>query len=215
VSAREETRLPLNRIRRATAKAMRASADVPQFTLDRDVATASLTELRARHKDAGLPGTISDFLVAACAHALRDHPHLNASFDDDSLVLHPDVNVGTAVALDDGLIVPCVVGADRRSLAELAAERQRLDAAARAGSLKPNEIFATTFTISNLGPLGVDRFRALVTPPQAAILAVGRFGETVSLALSCDHRAVDGAPAARFLATIATRLEETAWLEDL
>jgi pyruvate dehydrogenase E2 component (dihydrolipoamide acetyltransferase) len=215
MSQHEETRVPLNRIRKATAKAMVASAAVPQFTLERDIPTAALVALRARRKSAGLPGSFSDFLVAACAHALREHPHLNASFDDDALVLHPDVNVGSAIALDDGLIVPCIVKADRRSLAELASERQRLDAAARGGSLKPQEIFATTFTISNLGPLGIDRFRALVTPPQAAILAVGSFRETVSVSLSCDHRAVDGAPAARFLGAIADRLEDPAWQEEL
>ncbi len=210
-----QVRVPLNRIRKATAKAMAVSAGIPQFTIERDVATAPLVELRARRKAAGLPGTVSDFLVAACAHALRDHPHVNASFDGDELVVHPQINVGTAVALDDGLIVPCVIDADCRSLAELAAERQRLDASARTGSLKPREIFSTTFTISNLGPLGVDRFRALVTPPQTAILAVGRLTETMSVSLSCDHRSIDGAPAARFLAAISDRLEEPAWQEQL
>jgi pyruvate dehydrogenase E2 component (dihydrolipoamide acetyltransferase) len=200
-------RVPLNRIRRATAKAMQASAAVPQFSLERDVATEPLVELRAKRRTSGEAGTITDFIVAACAHALPDHRGLNASFDEDAVVLHGDVNIGLAVALDDGLIVPCIVNADRLGLAELATERERLDAAARAGSLKPHEIFSTTFTISNLGTLGVDRFRALVAPPQAAILAVGAVRETVSLTLSCDHRAVDGAPAARFLRAVAEHLE--------
>ena len=109
-----------------------------------------------------------------------------------------------------------IVGADKRSLAELAAERARLTAAAKEGGLKPEEILSATFTISNLGPLGVRRFNGLVVPPQAAILAVGTIEEgTMVLTLSVDHRPLDGAPAALFLGQVRSQLEDEAWLEPL
>ena len=144
----------------------------------------------------------------ACARALREHPGVNASFGEDCVIVHERVNIGLALALDDGLTVPVILDADARGLEGLAAERLRLAEAARTRALRAEEIFAGTFSISNLGPLGVDRFQALVLPPQAAILAVGSLRETVSLSGSFDHRAVDGAPAARFLATVARLLAE-------
>ena len=147
----------------------------------------------------------------ACARALREHPGVNASYGDDCVIVHERVNIGLALALDDGLTVPVILDADTRTLEGLASERLRLAEAARTRSLRPEEIFAGTFSISNLGPLGVDRFQALVLPPQAAILAVGSLRDTVSLSGSFDHRAVDGAPAARFLATIASLLAEPGW----
>ena len=124
---------------------------------------------------------------------------------------------GPAIALPDGLIAPAIREADARTLPEIAGERRRLAAAAAAGTLGPDDLFSTTFTISNLGPLGVRRFRALVVPPQAAILAVGAITERheLSLALSCDHRVLDGAPAARFLATVVELLEAPEWADEL
>src|SRR5581483_3590314 len=147
-----------------------------------------------------LGGSITDVLTAACARALRAHPGVNASFDGDAIVRHREINVGLAVALDDGLLSPAILRADELDLAALAEERTRLVAAARAGRLSGAELSAATFTISNLGPFGIDRFQSLVVPPQAAILAVGaiRADATVSLCLSCDHRVLDGAPVARF-----------------
>lgn len=224
----EVEREPLGQIRRATAKVMTASAAVPQFTLERAVAAAPLLELREEIKAASGSASLSDFLVAACAHSLRSHPYLNASFDDDAVVHRPQINVGNAIAIDDGLVAPCIEEADTLGLEELAAERKRLLESARAGTLTPAELLNATFTISNLGPFGVDRFRALVTPPQSAILAVGALtpgvvandgeyalGQTINLSLSCDHRVVDGAPAAEFLAEIASRLGDPAWMLDL
>ena len=128
----------------------------------------------------------------------------------------PRINIAHAVATDDGLTVPCLHDADRRSLANLARLRADLDARARAGRLRPEELFDTTFTISNLGPLGVRRFQALVLPPQAAILAVGApYDGEISLVLTVDHRVLDGAPAARFLGSVADRVSEPAWMEAL
>jgi pyruvate dehydrogenase E2 component (dihydrolipoamide acetyltransferase) len=116
----------------------------------------------------------------------------------------------------DGLVVPSILDADRLSLAELADRRRALTEAAREGRLKPADVFSTTFTVSNLGPTGVSRFRALVLPPQAGILAVGGTSPrgTMALALSCDHRVVDGLPAAMFLRDVAERLHDPSWMLD-
>ena len=204
-------RVELTGLRRGTVRSMSISAVVPQFTLQRDVPTGGLRELRRTLKSAAHTATLTDVITMACARALREHPGVNASYGDDCVMLHERINIGLALALDDGLTVPVILDADARSLEGLASERLRLAEAARDRSLRPEEIFAGTFSISNLGPLGVDRFQALVLPPQAAILAVGSLGETVSLSASFDHRAVDGAPGARFLATIARLLVEPAW----
>jgi pyruvate dehydrogenase E2 component (dihydrolipoamide acetyltransferase) len=204
-------RVELTGLRRGTVRSMSMSAVVPQFTLQRDVPTAGLRELRRALKSGVGSATLTDVITMACARALREHPGVNASYGDDCVIEHARVNIGFALALDDGLTVPVILDADARSLEGLASERLRLGEDARTRSLRPQEIFAGTFSISNLGPLGVDRFQALVLPPQAAILAIGSLRETVSLSASFDHRAVDGAPAARFLATIARLLAEPAW----
>lgn len=220
-------RVPLNRNRKATARAMTVSAMVPQFTLDRSVRVDALLELCEQRRDAGHDGSVSDLLTAAVAAALREHPDLNASFDGDAIVRHGQVNVGLAIALDDGLVVAAIHDADTRSVSDLAAERRRLDAAAKTGRLRPEETMHATFTISNLGPLDIDRFQAVVVPPQAAILAAGaarpalvpgsdppEWGRVMALAVTCDHRVLDGAPAARFLATLSESLESPDWLAE-
>lgn len=204
-------RVELTGLRRGTVRSMSVSAVVPQFTLQRDVPTTGLRELRRELKAGAGSATLTDVITLACARALREHPGVNASYDEDCVVEHERVNIGLALALDDGLTVPVILDADLRTLEHLGSERLRLAEAARTRSLRADEIFAGTFSISNLGPLGVDRFQALVLPPQAAILAVGSLRDTVSLSASFDHRAVDGAPAARFLATIARLLAEPAW----
>ena len=212
------TLVPLTRLRRAIAKSMTASALVPQFTVEQDVPFDEVQWWRRRRwKADGVRVSVAEVLTAATARALRAHPGVNASWTDDGVLLHADVNVGIAVALPDGLVAPAVLRADRLSLPELAAERRRLTAAAQAGVLTPGELLSATFTVSNLGTFGVSRFRALVVPPQAAILAVGglRPDGTVTLALSCDHRVLDGAPGAEFLRDLADSLAEPAWLDEL
>jgi pyruvate dehydrogenase E2 component (dihydrolipoamide acetyltransferase) len=203
-----------NRIRRATIRAVDASVAVPQFRLEREADTAGLARLRSRMREQARAPTVSDFLVAACAHALRAHPELNASYAEDGIVVHGRVHVGSALAIEAGLVVAAIIDADRHDLDALAVERRRLQDAARTSRLTPFEVRSTTFTISNLGPLGVTRFTALVIPPQAAILAVGSAGDRLTLGLSCDHRVVDGAPAARFLAELADRLEHPEWMDE-
>src|SRR3954452_13514238 len=205
------TRVELTGLRRGTVRSMSVSAVVPQFTLQRDVPTAGLRELRRALKSGSHTSTLTDVITMACARALREHPGVNSSYGDDCVLVHARVNIGLALALEEGLTVPVILDADTRTLEGLASERLRLAEAARDRSLRPEEIFAGTFSISNLGPLGVDRFQALVLPPQAAILAVGSLRDTVSLSGSFDHRAVDGARAARSLATVAKLLVEPTW----
>lgn len=214
------TRVPLSRMRRAIAASMNVSAQVPQFTLDRAVGLTQAAALREQLRAGGTAASWEDLLVAACARALREHPWVNASFDEDGIELHPQINIGLATALEDGLVSPAVLDANTRTLAELGLARRELREKAASGGLRGAELFGATFTISNLGPYGIDRFRALVIPPQAAILACGRIMETggepsMNLALSCDHRVLDGAPAARFLASVCSLLSEPDWLREL
>jgi pyruvate dehydrogenase E2 component (dihydrolipoamide acetyltransferase) len=202
---------------------------VPHFFLVREVDASRLEAWRgAVHSRAGGDGvTHTDLLVRICAVALQEHPRVNATWRDGSVAAQEEINLGIAVAIDEGLVVPVVHGADRLSLAELAARRAELVEAARSGRLSPADVQGGTFTISNLGMYGVDAFLAVVNAPQAAILAVGRIAErvlavdgapavrpTMTLALSFDHRVVDGARGARFLQTVAALVEEPAGLVD-
>jgi len=218
---REDVRLPLSRNRRAIAAVMTASASIPQFGLDADV---DLTELLALREENGT-FSLADAVTRAAALALRAHPELNASFDDDAIVRHGSVNLGVGIIGPEGLIVVVVREADRLSIAELATERRRLADAAKQGKLRGEEVIGATFVISNLGPAGVARFQALLVPPAAAILAVGTVRERVRLTrtgvegfsaltfcLTCDHRAVDGLDGARFLETLTNLLEQPAVL---
>jgi pyruvate dehydrogenase E2 component (dihydrolipoamide acetyltransferase) len=171
--------------------------------------------------------SFTDLLVRATAAALRDHPRVNAAWADGGIKPNEDVNVGIAVAVEDGLVVPVVHGADTLGLGEIAARRAELVTRAREGALRPEDVERGTFTISNLGMYGVDAFNAVLNAPQAAILAVGRIAERVvavegapavrprmALTLSCDHRVVDGARAAEFLDLLASLIEEPAGLAD-
>lgn len=204
---------------------MSESAAVPQFAVERAVNAEALLELRQELRDSERDGSVTDMFICASAHTLSDHPNVNASFHDDVIIRHDVINVGFALALPDLLVVPCVHDAHLLSLGNIARERERLQAAARDGALTPPDVLDTTFTISNLAPFGIERFHALVNVPQAAILAIGairfgvvdddgapRFGRTLQLALTCDHRAVDGAPAALFLKDLAERLETPEWM---
>ena len=198
----------------------------PHFSVQREVnAGRLLSWQRSARERTGARVTVTDLLVRSVAHALRAHPALNRSWSDGELTTRPSIGVGLAVALDDGLVVPVIHDADTLDLADLAARRQDLVARAREGRLEPADVQGGTFTLSNLGMYGVDSFSAIINPPQAAILAVGRIVERVlplggmpvvqpalTLTLSCDHRAVDGARAGAFLQMVAETLEEPAAL---
>ena len=205
---------PLSRMRQAIARAMVASAAIPQFTIEMDVSlTRAMAWLDQERATGSGPASVYDLLVAGVAAGLRAHRLLNSSLAKDGLITHSEVNVGLAVALPDGLVTPSIVRADELSIDRLRAERQRLTDAARSGTLTPEEALSATFTVSNLGPFGVRRFQALVVPPQVAILAVGCIDEhrSVALSLSCDHRVLDGVEAARFLGTVRDFLEGDGW----
>jgi len=208
---------------RIMAERMTASwTTAPHFYLFREVVVGRLAAWRQQaEKQAGARITYTDLLVKLVAAALARHPAVNASWRDGAIARHADVNVGLAVAVDDGLIVPVIHRADTLGLAAIAARREDAVSRAQGGKLRPADIQGGTFTISNLGMFGVDAFNAIVNPPQAAILAVGRIVDrvvaldgqpvvqpTMMLTLSCDHRALDGARAARFLGDLADLVEE-------
>ncbi|HUY73768.1 MAG TPA: dihydrolipoamide acetyltransferase family protein [Candidatus Dormibacteraeota bacterium] len=187
----------------------RSWKDAPHFFVMRDVDASALVEARGRH---GEEVTFTDLLVKAVAVALSHHPRMNGS--------QAEVNIGLAVALPDGLIVPVIHGADRMSVSELAARRRDLLDRVRSGHVRSADISGGTFTVSNLGMYGVDLFTAILTEGQAGILAVGRIKEAVvvhegaaavrpvmKMSLSCDHRKVDGARAAEFVQELAGLLE--------
>jgi pyruvate dehydrogenase E2 component (dihydrolipoamide acetyltransferase) len=195
---------------------------VPHFYLVREVNVSRLKSwLPIARQQTGVHVTYTDLLVRLTAATLAQHPAVNASWKDGAIVRNAEINVGVAVALDDGLIVPVLHRADTLSLAELATRREDLVGRAQAGRLRPADIQGGGFTISNLGMYGVDAFNAIVNPPQAAILAVGRIADrvvavagqpvvqpTMMLTLSCDHRALDGARGAQFLGALAELIEE-------
>jgi pyruvate dehydrogenase E2 component (dihydrolipoamide acetyltransferase) len=221
--------VPLSAVRRITAERLTASAAAPQFYLTALVEADRLLAVRAdinaglaaRARD-GQPVKVSvtDLLVRICALVLREHPEVNASWGGDAILRHRHVNVGVAVAMDDGLIVPVVHDADTATLADIATRTRDLAERGRAGRLKPDEFSGGTFTISNLGMYGIDHFTAVVNPPEAAILAVGagtaepvvRDGQVVvrtiiKLTLTSDHRVLDGATSAAFLRDLKNALE--------
>jgi pyruvate dehydrogenase E2 component (dihydrolipoamide acetyltransferase) len=200
---------------------------VPHFYLRREVDASRLQSWRAaaRARPGQERASHTDLLVRLVAEALRRHPRVNSSWSDGAVVRSERINVGIAVAVDDGLVVPVVHNADRLSLADTVARRIELVDAARAGRLRPEDVTGGTFTVSNLGMYGVDSFDAIVNAPQAAILAVGRVADRVipvdgqpavrpvlQLSVSFDHRVVDGARGAEFVETLASLAEEPAGL---
>ena len=208
---------------RIMAERMTASwTTAPHFYLVREVNVSRLASwLDQARKQTGAHVTYTDLLVKLVAAALSRHPRANASWRDGGIAQNTEINIGLAVAIDEGLVVPVIHRADTLRLPELAARRADVVSRAQAGKLRPADIQGGGFTISNLGMFGVDAFSAIVNPPQAAILAVGRIADrvvaldgrpavqpTMVLTLSCDHRALDGARAAQFLGTLADLVEE-------
>lgn len=216
--------LPLSPMRRIVGERMAQSKQsAPHFYLNMDIDMSAVNKLRseARQQSDGNVPSINDFILHACAHALKDFPSLNASFTEQGIKLHSDINLGMAVALEEGLVVPVIRNADRLSLAALATQSRELAAKAQRKKLIPLDYEGGTFTVSNLGMLGVDSFVAIINPPQCAILAVGRVApravaddgmfaikSLMTATLSADHRVVDGAIGARFLREVKVRLEK-------
>jgi pyruvate dehydrogenase E2 component (dihydrolipoamide acetyltransferase) len=214
--------IPLTPVQRVMAtRMMRSTREMPQFALEVDVDVSAIEHLRCRAGDTTKEGlSYTAFIVKAAATALRRHPQLNVSFEDGGLRCHEEVHIGVAVATPRGLLVPVIRNADRKSVEELGTEIAALRAQATEGRLPQAAVGGATFTVSNLGTYGIDRFTALLSPPEAGILAVGRIARRpvlvgtvvqgrplVTLTLTADHRAVDGAGAAVFLAAVRDLLE--------
>ena len=216
----------LSKLQSTIARRMAESkATAPHFYLEAEVDMSRAVEARERIKGAAAEGEVvpsfNDMIVKACALALREHPRANGAYRDGRFELYSRVNVGVAVAGQDGLVVPTVFDADRKGLRQIASESRGLAQRVRDGQITPPELSGATFTVSNLGMYGIDSFSAVINPPQAAILAVGaikerpavRGGQLVAahlmtVTLACDHRILYGADGAEFLARIRSLLEE-------
>ena len=215
----QDQSVPLRGMRKVIAERMHKSlTDTAQLTITTEVDVTQLIERREEVRRQ-FNTTYNDFIIQACAHALLQHPRMNASLEGDAIQLHGAVHVGFAVALDEGLIVPVIHDADKKPLKTIAQEARALAEKARAGQLKLEEVSGGTFTVSNLGMAGVDAFTPILNSPQTGILGVGRIvdkpvvyqGEIARrsmlvLSLTFDHRVIDGAPAGAFLGSVADLL---------
>ena len=223
----EVEEIKLTSTRKTIARRLTEAWQAPVFQLTVSVDMTRTLELRerlvARMQEGETKPTVSDLLTKVCAAALVRHPAVNAHFAGDKILRFPYAHVGIAVAAPNGLVVPVIRDADRRTIQEIAAARAELVGRARDGKLKLADLEDGTFTISNLGMFGVEQFIAVLNPPQAAILAVGsteekpvvRDGQVevrplMVMTITCDHRAVDGADGAEFLRTVKELLEEPA-----
>jgi len=217
--------VPLTSIRKTIARRLTAAWQAPvfQLTVSADMTRANELVAKARELDPDVRVTVTDVLAKVCAAALRRHPDVNVAYTEDALLRFPTANIGIAVAAPQGLVVPVVPSAEARSLADIARARGEVVERARANKLTAADLDGGTFTISNLGMYGVEQFVAVLNPPQAAILAVGATedrpvvedGELfvrpmMTMTLTVDHRAVDGAEGADFLRTVKRLLEEPA-----
>lgn len=223
--AGERRVVPLAGMRGAIARTMSAAWQVPRVAQSIEVdATRLEFAVQALQQQLGAQCkvTLTSFILRAVALTLREHPRLNARVLEKEVELMPDVNIGLAVSLDEGLMVPVLRHVDTKSVADIAAESRRLAEGARAGTLSAGSYQHGTFTVTNLGMTGIDSFTPIINVPQVAILGVTRVAKRVvvkddsiviapmmGLHLIFDHRAVDGYPAARFLTDLKTRLETT------
>ena len=219
----------ISQMRKAIARRLAESKyGAPHFYLTIEVkmerAVAVRKQLNALAEAEDRPKiSFNDLITKACAVALRQHPQVNASYlaEEGEIRRYSNVHIGIAVAVDDGLVTPVIRNADRKGLAELATETRMLAGRARERKLQPDEMAGSTFTTSNLGMFGIEAFTAIINPPNACILAIGAIrdvpvvdhgeivaGKRMKVTLSCDHRVVDGATGAQFMATLRQHLEE-------
>lgn len=213
-------------MRKTIAKRLKSSyLDAPAFFLNARFNCGEMVAFRAQLKAAGVKVSYNDIVVKAVAKSLRDVPAVNASWGEDAITRHGQVNVGIAVALPEGLITPVLVNADMKGLSVIAAETRDLAERARSNALKPEEYQGSTFTISNLGMMQIEHFTAIINPPNSAILAVGALqqepmvnngelivGWQMKVTMTCDHRVIDGALGASFLQALRRYIENPALL---
>jgi pyruvate dehydrogenase E2 component (dihydrolipoamide acetyltransferase) len=232
IKAGESARIQLSAMRKIIAQRLVESlGPIPHFYLEIDIDAGPLMEAREELKSAGEDTeaakiTVNDFVLKAAAQAAVKVPRVNASFDGDAIVQYADVDLGIAVAIEDGLLTPVIRGAQNKSLREISELAKDLAHRARNKRMKPEEFQGGTFTVSNLGGMGIDSFSAVINPPQSFILAVGRItklpiiddcdqivvGHRMSLTMSCDHRVIDGAMGAEYLKELRHLLENPALL---
>jgi pyruvate dehydrogenase E2 component (dihydrolipoamide acetyltransferase) len=229
-AAAAPTAEPLSQVARLMAERTTQSwTSVPHFFLVRDVDATELVEAHRRFGqgiDKSQAPSITDVLISVVARVLAKHPRMNSGWTGSGIQVNPDVNVSVAMAVKDGVVGAVIHKADAKKIADLSSERRELTERARAGRLRPADITGGTFTVSNLGMYKVDAFSAIITPPQAAVLAVGSVSDRVvpvdgkpgirpvmTMTLSSDHRVVDGARAAEFLSDLANAIREPGkWL---
>jgi pyruvate dehydrogenase E2 component (dihydrolipoamide acetyltransferase) len=218
----DDLQKPLSLMRKTIARRLvESKTTIPHFYLTTQVDMDAAMEFREQVSQVhGTKLSVNDLVLKAAALALRKLPEANASFTEDAIVQHARVDIGMAVAIEDGLVTPVLRGADKKTLGQLSNEARELATRARDRKLRPEEMTGGTFSVSNLGMLGVDHFAAIINPPESAILAVGRvrkepvvkndkivIGQRMFLTLSCDHRVVDGAIGAKLLQAIVAILE--------
>jgi len=226
-SANSAATEPMSQVARLMAERTTQSwTSVPHFFVTREIDAGALAAAREKfgpaiERERGVRLSHTDLMIASVGRALAKHPRMNATWTGSGVRLNPEINIGIAMAVDDGVITAVIPGANLKSLGEIAVLRRDLTERARAGKLRPADISGATFTISNLGMYNVDAFTAIIVAPQAAILAVGRISDRVvpvdgkpgirpmiSLTLSTDHRVADGARAALFLNDLASTIVE-------
>ena len=218
--------IPMGGIREIIAERMTMSLQTnASVTLHTEVDATAFVELRGMLNDKlqarEVSLTYTDLLVKVVANALREHPRLNATLTDDGIHLLPEINIGVAVALDDGLVVPVIRNADNERLSDISDQVRGFAERARGNQLTPGELQGGTFTITNLGNFGIDAFTPIINPPESAILGIGRIlkkpvvhddeiiaRSMLTLSLTFDHRVVDGAPAAQFLQTVSGYIQD-------
>ena len=232
VKTGESARIQLSGMRKIIAERLVESlGPIPHFYLNIDIDAGPLMEAREELKSAGEDAdaakiTVNDFVLKAAVQAAVKVPRVNASFDGDAFVQYADVDLGIAVAIEDGLLTPVIRGAQNKSLREISELVKDLAHRARNKRMKPEEFQGGTFTVSNLGGMGIDSFSAVINPPQGFILAIGKItkvpvvddrdqivvGHRLSITMSCDHRVIDGALGAEYLKELRHLLENPALL---
>jgi pyruvate dehydrogenase E2 component (dihydrolipoamide acetyltransferase) len=218
----EDVVKPLSMMRRTIAeRLLQSKTTIPHFYLTADIDMDAAMEFREQVAQVhGAKLSVNDLVLKACALAMRRLPEANASFTEEAIIQHARVDIGMAVAIDDGLITPVIRDADKKTIGQIATEARELAGRARERKLRPEEFTGATFSVSNLGMLGIKDFCAIINPPEAAILAVGTVrkepvvkddkvvvGQRMSITLSCDHRVIDGALGAKVLQAIVGILE--------
>lgn len=220
--------IPLTPMRKAVGQRLQQSKMfVPHFYVSQEIDAEPLVQLKDQLKEGNIKLTFNDFVIRACALALREHPKVNSGFHaaNQSVILFETIDISVGVTVDGGLITPIIRHADYKDLGEISSEVKELAARAKLGKLQPEEYKGGSFTISNLGMFGISHFTAVINPPQAAILAVAGIedcvriksgqvvaGKKMMLNLSADHRVIDGADAAHFIKTVQKYLENPALL---